>query len=202
MEMTDHILFVKETKICSYVLVIYTPRLCGEPGFKSRPAAEEQAQIRCREIVGKKSEDQPKLPTVDHPTKVPIRKTVLPAPKSKMEKAGDGSESKAEAFIDDLLRKTLEALVAEKKSGGGADQAAVASSDEEMVIEFVDGLQLGNERLIDALRAAGYDIRTVFVDDAQTKTKGDVDKHEDDKKKEAANGNHNPADDPNRRDEL
>lgn len=200
MEMTDHILFVKETKICSYVLVIHTPRLCGEPGFKSRPAAEEQAQIRCREIVDKKPEDQAKLPTVDHPTKVPMRKTVLPAPKSKMEKAADGSESKAEAFIDDLFRKTLEALVAEKKSSGGADKAAVASSDEELIIEFVDGLQLGNERLVDALRTAGYDVFTVH--DAQTKTKGDIDKHEDDNKKEAASGNHDPADDPNRRDEL
>ncbi len=152
MEMTDHILFVKETKICSYVFVIHTPRLC---------------------------------------------------------EAADGSESKTEAFIDDLLRKTLEAIVAGKKSRGGADKAAAALSDEQLVIEFVDGdtgdtMHVGNERLVDALRAAGYDVRTALftVDDAQTTTKGDVDKHEDDKKKEAASGNHNPADDPNQRDEL
>jgi len=51
MAMTDHILFVKETKTCSYVLVIHTPRLCGEPGFKSPKDANEQGSIRCREIV-------------------------------------------------------------------------------------------------------------------------------------------------------
>ena len=35
MTMTDTILFVKETQTCHYVLHIATPRLCGEPGFRS-----------------------------------------------------------------------------------------------------------------------------------------------------------------------
>ena len=51
MTMTDTILFVKETQTCHYVLHIATPRLCGEPGFKSRIDAEEEHTIRCREIV-------------------------------------------------------------------------------------------------------------------------------------------------------
>lgn len=154
MEMTDHILFVKETKTCSYVLVIHTPRLCGEPGFKSRHDAEKQARIRCREIVDKKPEDQAQLPPAEHPINVPIRKTVLPAPKLK-EKAADGSESKQDGFIDEILRKTLQALV----NGKRGDR-----NEEEVIIEFVDadvdpnGMQLDNERILEALRAAGYDV--------------------------------------------
>ena len=154
MEMTDHILFVKETKTCSYILVIHTPRLCVEPGFKSRRDAEKQAQIRCREIVDKKPEDQAQLPPAEHPVDVPMRKTVLPAPKLK-EKTTDGSESKQDGFIDDILRKTLQALV----NGKRGDR-----NEEEVIIEFVDadiepnGMQLDNERILEALRAAGYEI--------------------------------------------
>jgi protein OS-9 len=161
MEMTDHILFVKETKTCSYVLVIHTPRLCGEPGFKSRHDAEEQARIRCREIVDKKPEDQAQLPPAEHPMNVPMRKTVLPAPKLK-EKAADGSESKQDGFIDDILRKTLQALVNGKRGDRNA-------AEEDVVVEFVDadvdtnGVQLDNERIFEAFRAAGYDVRAEVI---------------------------------------
>ena len=49
--MTDSIFFVKETSTCHYVMVIHTPRLCGEPGFKTRLQQREEAPIRCREIL-------------------------------------------------------------------------------------------------------------------------------------------------------
>lgn len=48
---TDTIMFVKETSTCKYSLVIHTPRLCGEPGFKSRSEQTEAAPIRCRQIM-------------------------------------------------------------------------------------------------------------------------------------------------------
>ncbi|TFY76745.1 hypothetical protein EWM64_g7273 [Hericium alpestre] len=51
MTMTDTILLVKESKTCHYILVINTPRLCGEPGFKSRLDQREEALIRCREVA-------------------------------------------------------------------------------------------------------------------------------------------------------
>lgn len=44
-------MFVKETSTCKYSLVIHTPRLCGEPGFKSRAEHTEAAPIRCRQIM-------------------------------------------------------------------------------------------------------------------------------------------------------
>jgi len=194
MEMTDHILFVKETKICSYVLVIHTPRLCGEPGFKSRRDAEEQARIRCREIVDKKPEDQAQLPPAEHPMNIPMRKTVLPALKVK-ENAADGSESKQDGFIDDILRKTLQALV----NGKRGDKSAV---EEDVFIEFDVDANGDNERIVGALRAAGYDVRAevITLNDGLA-TKGD-DKQEQNKKKETTEKDA-PADDPHRdQDEL
>src|SRR5258708_36019860 len=51
MTITDSVMFVKETKTCNYILVINTPRLCGEPGFKSRIDQRDAALIRCRQVV-------------------------------------------------------------------------------------------------------------------------------------------------------
>jgi len=51
MTVTDTILFIKETTTCHYVLVIQTPRLCGDPAFRSRRDSQEQSTIRCREII-------------------------------------------------------------------------------------------------------------------------------------------------------
>lgn len=53
---TDTIMFIKETSTCKYSLVIHTPRLCGEPGFKSRAEQTEAAPIRCRQIVADPSQ--------------------------------------------------------------------------------------------------------------------------------------------------
>jgi len=161
MVMTDHILFVKETKTCSYVLVVQTPRLCGEPGFKSRRDTGEEAEIQCREIVDAKTERAINLPTADHPLKIPPRKTVLPPPPLK----NDPSEplTVKEKMFNEILRKTLEALMgpengAESTSGG---------KDGEVIIELAENsmedMPVESERLIDALRAAGYDVQTEVI---------------------------------------
>jgi len=179
--MTDHILFVKETKICSYVLVIHTPRLCGEPGFKSRGDAEEQARIRCREIVDKKPEDQAQLPPAEHPINHPMRKTVLPAPKLR-EKPTDASESRPGSFIDDVLRKTLRALV------GGQKGERNEQGEDEVVIEFLDAdgenpIQLDNEQIVEALRTAGYDVQGGIIT-LNTDSSEDGDDRQDDEGEE------------------
>lgn len=72
MTMTDSILFVKETQTCHYVLHIATPRLCGEPGFRSRADSHHDAYIRCREIVSPKEYDtiDRDLPERDYPVKL------------------------------------------------------------------------------------------------------------------------------------
>ncbi|KAF8522194.1 hypothetical protein BU17DRAFT_87289 [Hysterangium stoloniferum] len=62
MTMTDTVLFVKETRTCEYVLVIHTPRLCGEPGFKSRLEQMPEAAIRCREVLNPELTPRSELP--------------------------------------------------------------------------------------------------------------------------------------------
>ncbi|KZP16294.1 hypothetical protein FIBSPDRAFT_958167 [Athelia psychrophila] len=44
----DAITLVREVKKCSYLLVIHTHRLCGQPGFQPPP---DEAHIRCRVIT-------------------------------------------------------------------------------------------------------------------------------------------------------
>ncbi|KAH9484225.1 Protein OS-9-like protein [Psilocybe cubensis] len=159
MEMTDHILFVKETKTCSYVLVIHTPRLCGEPGFRSRRDSVGEAEIRCREVVDTKPEDHMNLPAADHPVKIPLRKTVLPAPVPNAKGTEDEASIREKSF-NDLLRKTLAALV-------GKDGAKVVG-DGELIIELADELEddaveMDSDRLVDALRAAGYNVQAEVI---------------------------------------
>jgi protein OS-9 len=179
MEMTDHILFVKETRTCSYVLVLHTPRLCGEPGFKSRRDATGEAEIRCREVVDTLPEGaQLNLPTADHPVKFPLRKTVLPAPQPGKGDIKDGVDSATrEKLFSNILRKTLEALVS---TGGGEDG--------DYIIEVADNEDspLESDRLMDALRAAGYDVRTEYIDLSKVKGKKDSDKRSSDSQKRKA----------------
>ena len=171
MEMSDHILFVKETKTCSYVLVLHTPRLCGEPGFKSRRDAAGEAEIRCRQVVDTQPQgDQLNLPTADHPVKFPLRKTVLPAPQPGK---GDKKNDSKEKLFGNILRKTLEALV----SSDGASGVTVGE-DGDYIIEVPDDVEspLENDRLMEALRAAGYDVRAEYIDLSKLKSKQDSDK--------------------------
>lgn len=156
MTMTDTILFVKEAKTCSYVVVIHTPRLCGEPGFKSRRDTGEEAQIRCREIVDTKPEIPTNLPASDHPIKPPRRKPIPPPP----------AERKAEndKAYDDMLRQALGILKGTKEVKGPTTLKTEAG--DEMVIEVLgedfmtEGQADAVDKLTEALRAAGYDIKT------------------------------------------
>jgi protein OS-9 len=175
MTTTDHILFVKEAKTCSYVLVVQTPRLCGEPGFKSRSEQRDEALIRCREVVDSLAHADPALPEADVFFKRPARtKPVLPPPPPGKDKGGDA------------LRKALEALLG---SGGGDLAAGVLveklSEDGELVVEFIGedelGAELGEdvagtldirdeETIAAILRAAGIEVEGA-KDDAQKKAK-------------------------------
>jgi protein OS-9 len=207
MEMTDHILFVKETKTCAYVLVLHTPRLCGEPGFKSRRDAAGEAEIRCREVVDTRPEGgQLNLPAADHPVKFPLRKTVLPAPQPGKGDKKNGADSTAkEKLFNNILRKTLEALVSSDGGGSGI----TVGEDGDYIIEVPDDAAspLENDRLMAALREAGYDVRTEFIDLGKLKDKLESDKtktkqappQQDRKRKEPPARKHQP--DPHR-DEL
>ena len=153
--MTDNILFVKEAKTCSYVLVVQTPRLCGEPGFKSRRDTGEEAEIRCREVVDAKTEREINLPTADHPLKIPPRKTVLPT----VPKDSTGQEK----IFNGFLRKALEAIMESQQNGG---ESSLGGEDSEVIFQLAENMEdipVESGRLIDALRAAGYDVQTEII---------------------------------------
>lgn len=179
MTTTDSILFVKETKTCSYVLVINTPRLCSEPGFKSRRDAAEEAEIRCREVVDVLPQEPLDFPITDYPVKGPRpRKPNLPpaAPAENADNTEDGEagrlggNKKQEKIIDDLLRQTIEVLM--KKNLGG--KGVKPGEPTEVVIELLDDDEQGQEvsdKLMEALRAAGYDVRGAQFLDLKTVSK-------------------------------
>ncbi|KAH9180607.1 hypothetical protein EDB89DRAFT_1920071 [Lactarius sanguifluus] len=170
MTMTDTIMFVKETRTCHYILVINTPRLCGEPGFKSRVDHHEEALIRCRQVV-----DAATLANADN---------------SHPESDHPDAESAA-LQRNDQLRRALEAVLrkagnpaAGNGAGAGAGEPRVVVEDVgdgEMLIEFISEVQLDDgtdlERSVDdlsrlmdsnmfedALRAAGFDVRDEGVE--------------------------------------
>ncbi|TRM61907.1 hypothetical protein BD626DRAFT_500888 [Schizophyllum amplum] len=155
MAMTDTILFVKEAKTCSYVLVIHTPRLCGEPGFKSRRDAREEAVIRCREVVDTPAPSAADLPQGDHPFKHPRRKTALPARTApRKEEQAQQKKVAAESAYSDILRRALNAFL----GADAGNDAAVIVEDGDVVIEDMDDAE-SNAVITEALRAAGFAIK-------------------------------------------
>ncbi|KAH9079467.1 hypothetical protein EDB83DRAFT_2342786 [Lactarius deliciosus] len=163
MTMTDTIMFVKETKTCHYILVINTPRLCGEPGFKSRVDHHEEALIRCRQVVDAATlaNADNSHPESDHPYLQ--RRAPAPPPLDAAESAAtpedeqgpghDGAHSDAESAAlgrNDQLRRALEAVLRKAGNptagnGAGAGEPRVVVEDVgdgEMLIEFISEVQL------------------------------------------------------------
>jgi protein OS-9 len=190
---TDHILFVKEAKTCSYVLVVHTPRLCGEPGFKSKRDSGEETPIRCREVVDVLPPHDPlsasKVYYSEQPFRVPRRKTVLPTPapkdKSTTPSSSDNSKSKEDIysqFVKQAVQAFLQGSVSGKndgksREGGAGDDLSSTSAlkqaleDGEVIVEFIDGddeLPAGSNRLVEALIAAGFDVRSEVISTKRT----------------------------------
>ena len=162
--MTDTILFVKETKTCSYVLVIHTPRLCGEPGFKSLRDKGEESLIQCREVLDvppstNDAEKRSDHPGADHPIKLSRKRPVLPLPagESNQKKKGQGG------VYGDLLRKTIETIFsAQDLKQPSFVSEGVSNDDDELMFEFVDAGEATEDtvdRLLDMLRAAGINAK-------------------------------------------
>ncbi|PPQ70956.1 hypothetical protein CVT24_009956 [Panaeolus cyanescens] len=191
---------IQETKTCSYVLVVHTPRLCGEPGFKSRRDIVEDSQIRCREVVETLPQAPLNLPTTDHPMKMPLRKPVLPASKATTKGEKDlPAADKKEKIFNDLLLKAYEALIEAKSN---KDSVHVGDDDSGVVIELLDEatgeMEVESDRLVDALRAAGYDVRAEVI---TIKSPEETAKSTDNKESKKTSGRRRPPRDFNR-DEL
>ncbi|KAG5653967.1 hypothetical protein H0H81_008835 [Sphagnurus paluster] len=180
MTMTDTILFVKEAKTCSYVLVINTPRLCGEPGFKTRRDTGEEHEIQCREIVDEQppastADAHANIPDSDHPIKLPRRKPVLPAPVAPPKVPAD-KMSAARLKEQEKLRQALDLMLAGKKKD--ARRVALDELEDAVVFEIVEDFDEMSEeqmhsidKIKEVLHAAGYDLRTNTDKDAAAKKK-------------------------------
>ena len=115
MTVTDTILFIKETTTCHYVLVIQTPRLCGDPAFRSRRDSQEQSTIRCREVIQSAEELKGNNLQPEVEAQVPLHvwasekefrdQMSQPLPKEKSKKNG-----KVSAIDDALLAKIVNQL--------------------------------------------------------------------------------------------
>ncbi|KAF4608390.1 Protein OS-9 [Pleurotus pulmonarius] len=214
MTMTDTILFVKETKTCSYILVINTPRLCGEPGFRSPRDTRSEALIRCRAVVDS-PQDFPafdnKLAESDYPFKLPRQKPVLSAPPA--EPKGTKGEAKDPKLsteqVNEMVRRALQTF-ADNKAAGKTDEPNVhiesLGEDGGFVVEFLDEIPLDNineadehiDRIADILRAAGFNIKDTLISHKKD-GQGAEDGGESKSKKKAGRGEAEP--DPYR-DEL
>lgn len=170
MAMSDNILFVKETKTCSYVLVINTPRLCGVPGFKSRRDAGEQHLIRCREIVeSPQSQRDLDVPDDDYPHKIARSKPILPPPAT--EKVYDATKETIASFL-----RTFQSMFVGDKSDLPTFHELGTTEDGDIIFEFMadaDDMQIikapradaeddtgAAERFAKALKAAGFEVST------------------------------------------
>ncbi|KAI0780806.1 glucosidase II beta subunit-like protein-domain-containing protein [Trametes elegans] len=157
MTMTDTVLFVKETQTCHYVVHIATPRLCGEPGFRSRIDAEEEHFIRCRAVLAQDAFDRAdrSLPASSQPFPgpPPPHKRVIaapppPPPEPEPPRAGQGhsagqSRSPGADTHEELIRRAVQRLLARQGArGGGADMHVVLEQlpdgEGEVLVEFVD----------------------------------------------------------------
>ncbi|KAF7363363.1 PRKCSH domain-containing protein [Mycena sanguinolenta] len=149
MATTDTIAFVKESKTCAYVLVVHTPRLCGEPGFMTKDAGE-QAAISCREIIAGELPDRSDaafLPGADHPLQKPRRKPVLPLPAPAPNPLKDGagkSSAEGDAKADDVLRKVLGAIK-DMQWGQASDIEMVEDDNGNLVLQFYEEVPLDGE---------------------------------------------------------
>ncbi|KAK7014933.1 PRKCSH domain-containing protein [Favolaschia claudopus] len=207
MATTDTIAFVKESKTCSYVMVVHTPRLCGEPGFMAKGVGE-QASISCREIIAGQLPDRSGavfLPDADHPLQRPRRKPVLPLPPPAAPKdtggskggAGGQSSQKSSGGYSEVLRKALDAIK-EMQWGKSGEMEMIDDGDGNIVIQFVDEIPVdGVDEAANpqAAEAAARDRIAAILREANWNVKADSkppsDKNKDDAKKKG-NGDGKP----------
>ncbi|KAF9227518.1 hypothetical protein BS17DRAFT_877747 [Gyrodon lividus] len=220
MTMTDSILLVREAKTCSYVLVVQTPRLCGQPGFESSLESRDESLIRCREIIDLGSDSVPPsestqlgqrqadenvdLDESDRPLFLLNRKSRFAIPQSSL---GVGSSEKDDDHWDDLWKRIIEAVMKTPEiqalTGNNPKVFLDRGENGEVVIEFLEEIPMDGS----ADGAAESDMTpeeyahlTNVLRKAVFDMKGEAEtKMENDRNKEAGEKGHDPH---NTRDEL
>ncbi|KAG9125993.1 Protein OS-9 [Ceratobasidium sp. 392] len=164
----------------SYLIVIHTPRICSEPGFKSQRDSVKAAPVRCREIVPHETVQ------LDHtqiespvPHTLPPSRPILPAApppvqvkdaiKSAKDKVSEEEAETQHKFLEVAVGALLNAhaqnrALAGKKVRIELDGGAHELDFRDIGLDAVeDGTAPGMEELqakiAKALKAAGYDVR-------------------------------------------
>lgn len=155
MTVTDTILFIKETATCHYVLVIQTPRLCGDPAFRSRRDSQEQSTIRCREVVQSTEELNGNDPAPEASAQVPLHvwaseKEFRDQMSQPPAREGGKRNGKGPAIDDGLLAKIVNQLRSKGIGNFNRDKAVVLEDADNgetvLVVELeVDDGQGGEE---------------------------------------------------------
>ena len=191
MTVTDTILFIKETSTCHYVLVIQTPRLCGDPAFRSRRDSQEQSTIRCREIIQSAEELKENNLPPEVEAQVPLHvwasekefrdQMSEPLPTEKSKKHG-----KVPGIDDALLAKIINQLRNRGIGNFNQEKAVVYedpdSADTVLLVEFeTDGEQGSGEGQQDQLEIKiSEEMMQALLDQARNKqptSDGDEDEH-------------------------
>ncbi|KAG2349663.1 hypothetical protein BDR05DRAFT_994670 [Suillus weaverae] len=158
MTMADSILLVREAKTCSYVLIVQTPRLCGEPGFKSRMELPEQTFIRCRQIINPSLDSTPQTTHLEQRKpdghRIPQdsdlpsylnRETRFPIPSPAAKSSLGPGAGQSDDPLDGIFKRVLEALMdrPELQSLGENPQVVfVRGQNGEIVIDIVEEIPI------------------------------------------------------------
>ena len=163
MTMTDSIMFVKETKTCHYILVVNTPRLCGEPGFRSRIDHRDAALIRCRQVVDAATlaNADSSLPEADHP----FRQRPPVANHPPLDAAEALSSASVESDGGDASQKVTEP--AAKDNAGALDHNDLLRRALEAILQKTGGNPQGNDAGAGADAGAGTGTPRVVVEDGE-----------------------------------
>lgn len=164
MTMTDSILLVREAKTCSYVLVVQTPRLCGEPGFRSRLETRDESLVRCRQIIDPTSDhtspsestqleqrqtgERVNLNESDHPLHLLNRQSrfIIPTPAPLQSSLESSSGDEGDEKWDDFWKRAVEALMKSPEIqglGGNNPQVFLDRGENgEIVIEILEEIPI------------------------------------------------------------
>ncbi|CAE6488174.1 unnamed protein product [Rhizoctonia solani] len=185
MSSVDQIMFVKEVSVCNYLIVIHTPRICSEPGFKSQRDSVKAAPIRCRHIVPEdtvefdRTQFESPVPHSIAPA-LPILPAAPPIQKDYQGSAGDkkvggkkgstlGENEKQAEFVKVALGALFDAHTQDRALAGKKIRVDVDGDIQELDFTDIglDSVAVGDvpnmdalqERLAKVLRSAGYDVQ-------------------------------------------
>ncbi|KAH0827071.1 hypothetical protein J3R83DRAFT_4756 [Lanmaoa asiatica] len=167
MTMTDSILLVREAKTCSYVLVVQTPRLCGEPGFRSRLETRDESLVRCRQVIDPTSDqvspsestqleqrqmgEQVNVNEFDHPFHLLNRESrfIIPSLVPFQSPQESSSGDQGDGQWDDFWKRTVETLMKSPEiqglSGNNPQVFLESGENGEIFIEILEEIPMDGD---------------------------------------------------------